>query len=443
MTKNISQNLYRKISVFAIIASLLGSFFMTGTVEASSQTPSINIWWPTNNVSVSGVQPLKATLNGWNVDQYNMYWQVDGGKLNYMPSNYEGYPHKEINIDLTNWYWNSNGVYQLNFVAQNLDGSFLSQAPSTIIVNAPKINVAPAPVVPAPVNTSVFNNAKLFVNPYSDSKNWVSANRNSDPANAALMDKIAAQPETQWFGNWNVDIYKDVSNNVTNITNQGALPVMVAYNIPQRDCGSYSAGGSNSSTAYKIWISDFARGIGNRSAVVLLEPDALPGMDCLSSADQQARIGLINYAVQTLKANSKTAVYIDAGNPNWKTPAVMAALLNQAGIAQADGFSLNISNFYSTAQNITYGTELSALVGNKHFVIDTGRNGLGATSDSQWCNPNGRALGSAPTTSTGNNLVDALLWVKGPGGSDGQCNGGPAAGVFWPAYALGLAVRAN
>ena len=39
-------------------------------------------------------------------------------------------------------------------------------------------------------------------------------------------------------------------------------------------------------------------------------------------------------------------------------------------------------------------------------------------------------------------LNDALYWIKAPGESDGSCNGGPTAGVWWPQYALGLAQRA-
>ena len=35
--------------------------------------------------------------------------------------------------------------------------------------------------------------------------------------------------------------------------------------------------------------------------------------------------------------------------------------------------------------------------------------------------------------------VAAFLWVKEPGDSDGDCRGAPAAGDFWPQYALDLA----
>ncbi|MGH7487297.1 MAG: glycoside hydrolase family 6 protein, partial [bacterium] len=63
------------------------------------------------------------------------------------------------------------------------------------------------------------------------------------------------------------------------------------------------------------------------------------------------------------------------------------------------------------------------------------------TSDDEWCNPAGRGLGSRPTTNTADPLVDAYLWIKSPGESDGACNGAPPAGEWWADYALGLAER--
>jgi endoglucanase len=121
----------------------------------------------------------------------------------------------------------------------------------------------------------------------------------------------------------------------------------------------------------------------------------------------------------------------------------MAQRLRQAGIGRARGFSLNVSNFNATADETAYGHTVAAAVGGKPFVIDTSRNGLGRAPDSAWCNPPGRALGQPPTSQTGDPLVDAYLWIKAPGESDGSCNGAPAAGVWWPEYALGLAQRAT
>lgn len=286
--------------------------------------------------------------------------------------------------------------------------------------------------------TNLFKGARLYVDPASSARRQADAWRRSRPADAALMDKIASQPIAQWVGGWNVNIGNDIADAVARVTGSNSLPVFVAYNIPGRDCGQYSAGGANGSNAYKRWIRDFADGLGGRRAVVILEPDALAGMDCLSSSLQQERVNLIRDAVRVLKAK-RAAVYIDAGHARWVNPGEIADRLNRAGIAEADGFSLNISNFLGNSVNIAYGTEVSKRVGGKHFIIDTSRNGLQSSQSGNWCNPKGQRVGTRPTTQTGNPLVDAFLWIKTPGESDGTCGGGPAAGKWWAEYALGLA----
>lgn len=266
--------------------------------------------------------------------------------------------------------------------------------------------------------------------------------QSSRPAEASEMAKIANQPKAIWMGSWNSNIQTDVQNIVAKANGQ-SIPVFVAYNIPGRDCGSYSAGGSGSLQAYESWIASFAQGIGSHRAAVILEPDALAQITCLSGNDQSQRYQMLSYAVQTFKALGHTAVYLDAGNAAWIGASDMASRLKQAGIDQADGFALNVSNFITSSASISYGQQLSGLVGGKHFVIDTSRNGNGPAPDNTWCNPDGRALGEKPTTQTGNPLVDAYLWIKYPGESDGSCNGAPSAGVWYPDYALGLAQRAS
>jgi endoglucanase len=59
------------------------------------------------------------------------------------------------------------------------------------------------------------------------------------------------------------------------------------------------------------------------------------------------------------------------------------------------------------------------------------------------CNPPGRGVGRRPQLAPGVAGVDAFLWVKRSGESDGACNGGPAGGAWWPDQALGLARRAG
>jgi len=297
-------------------------------------------------------------------------------------------------------------------------------------------NVAPSSAGNPLSGVSFFNDPDA--NPAAQQEQqWQSSN----PTNAALMAKIADQPKAIWMGSWNNNIASDAQLAVDKAGN--SLPVFVAYNIPGRDCGSYSAGGSGSLSAYESWIASFAQGIGTHRAAVILEPDALAQITCLSSGDQSQRYQMLSYAVQTFKSLGHTSVYLDAGNANWIGASDMATRLNQAGIAKADGFAVNVSNFIGTSASVSYGQQISGMVGGKHFVVDTSRNGNGPAPDGAWCNPPGRALGAKPTTQTGNALIDAYLWLKYPGESDGSCNGAPAAGVWYPDYALGLAQRAS
>jgi endoglucanase len=291
--------------------------------------------------------------------------------------------------------------------------------------------------------TSTLNGATLWVDPTSNARLTGDAWFLTRPADANMLYKIAAAPQARWIGNWNANVRADVDAVTTTVTRAGAMPVFVAYNIPQRDCGGLSGGNTTAASTYRSWIRAFANGIAGRRATVILEPDALAGMDCLTATDQQLRLDLLSYAVQTLRSSSSVAVYLDAGNPAWQTPSTMASRLAGAGLAIAQGFSLNVSSFFTTDDNLRYGQIISSITGGKHFIIDTSRNGLGAAPDLAWCNPPGRAIGNWPNTRPGIANVDAFLWIKAPGESDGACNGAPAAGTWMPEYALGLAQRAT
>jgi endoglucanase len=285
--------------------------------------------------------------------------------------------------------------------------------------------------------------ADLFVTPGTHAAVQAAAWGGSRPADAALMERLASVPQALWFGDWTADPASAVESATRSSAATGALPVLVAYNIPMRDCGGLSGGGGADPGSYRSWIRSFAGGVAGRAALVVLEPDALAQAGCLTSPEAAERMRLLADAVAVLKQNPQVRVYVDAGHARWLSPAEAARRLREAGIDMADGFSLNVSNFLSDAENIAYGREISRLVGGKGFVIDAGRNGLGPTADLQWCNPAGRALGRLPSVHTGEEGLDAYLWIKTPGESDGACNGGPDAGQWWPEYALDLARRAG
>mgnify|MGYP005811279581 CR=1 FL=1 len=389
--------------------------------------------------------------------------------------------------------------------------------------------------------------ARLYVNPHSTTVAAAHhlrgpATPGSPKADARLLSHY---PTATWFtGGTPRKVHEDVAKVVRGARKDGSVPVLVAYNVANRDCGQYSAGGAQSTTEYEAWIDGFAAGIGDAPTAVILEPDGLgliPNYvspidgtsNCsIPGVDPNDRFAQLGYAIDTLKKNPRTAVYLDATHTGWQNVGESAQRLLRAGVQRADGFFLNVSNYQFTANLVAYGTWISSCIalaerdraadpaaydfgatcGNQywnggpattwdgaamdttqvwrsepysgvhddlawntvgvdsryaamlgstrpttHFVIDTSRNGQGPwTGTLDWCNPPGRGLGLRPTTTTGNPLVDAYLWVKVPGESDGQCDrsgtgadpewGGivdPPAGAWFPAQAHQLIALAN
>jgi endoglucanase len=251
---------------------------------------------------------------------------------------------------------------------------------------------------------------------------------------AAVASRIAAQPTAVWLGDWysTAQLRSVVAGAVATADRQGKTPVFVTYAIPGRDCGSYSAGGLSAS-AYRSFSATLASSLAGHRAAVVVEPDALAQLAC-PGVDATARTALIADQAKRLSA-AGASVYLDAGHESWVPASTMASRLRSAGLQYARGFSLNVSNYYSTSGERAYGAQLRALTG-KSFVIDTSRNGRGATG--QWCNATGAALGSSPQVVNDGTGLDALLWIKAPGESDGTCNGGPSAGAWYAAGAARL-----
>lgn len=377
--------------------------------------------------------------------------------------------------------------------------------------------------------------------------------RNGDRTDAVALAQMEATPQAVWVTGGTPDqVRRQVHKTMLEAAAQQAVPVLVAYNIPGRDCAQYSSGGATDPAAYQAWISAFAAGIGGGKAVVIVEPDALGNMpsNCagygsstypFTDAD---RISEVSYAVTALEKDPATTVYLDGSNSHWQSVGTITQRLVDAGVQRAQGFFLNVSNYQSDAASTTYGTWVSdciamatdptnwaygkeadcasqyypatvddpstwalttawyqqnmgSSVATTHFVVDTSRNGQGPATmkayaaapynqpasvistlfQGNWCNPTGAGLGVRPSANTGVPLLDANLWIKTPGQSDGQCDaaGGvrawdytaytkpgwpttaadqalfdplwgivdPAAGAWFPQQALELVQKAN
>ncbi|MFE2917467.1 glycoside hydrolase family 6 protein [Kitasatospora indigofera] len=363
---------------------------------------------------------------------------------------------------------------------------------------------AAGPAAPAAAR-SLPAGTHFFIDPASKAaQQAVTDLRAGDAAGAAAMAKLASWPVARWFTG--TADPAQTTREMAELQAKAAVlrqtPVAVAYNIPGRDCSQYSAGGAADSGQYAAWVDALAKGIGQRPTVVVLEPDglALSPAFCGGTAQQQAdRLAETNAAVDRLERQSGALVYLDGGHSSWQNVGTMAELLRAGGVARAQGFFLNVSNYQRDADLVRYGTlvakctwylantpgaaaddcanqywpqadadawyaaHVPADARLPHFVIDSSRNGQGPWTptaqypDPQtWCNPPARGLGTRPTAATGVPLLDAYLWIKVPGESDGSCTRGttggtdpeyggvdPVAGAWWPEQAHGLAEQAS
>ena len=253
------------------------------------------------------------------------------------------------------------------------------------------------------------------------------------------VSKIFEHPTSFWFGQRSGKPIKNLTKRMNRLFNRAGdcLPVLVCYNLPNRDMGHYSKGGAKSKDNYLVWLESIAQAIGDREIIVIFEPDAIPHCTQLDKDDAEQRLSLIKNALWVLVERCKARVYIDVGHSNWLDPETAGKLLDKVGNKFVRGFSVNVSNFRTTHESMAWSKRVAEYTKYKHFVIDTSRNGVGPYGN-DWCNPPGRALGIPPTTDTREELCDALLWIKVPGESDGKANGGPRAGRFWPEYANDL-----
>ena len=432
-----------------------------------------------------------------------------------------------------------------------------AMAPGLASAATPAVPSAPsAPSAPAATQTghSLAADTRFFVPPPASGavSQILQLVGSGDLRDAASVTKMVATPQAVWFtGGTPAQVEKQARTTLVEAALERAVPVLVAYDVPGRDCAQYSAGGALDQAAYEAWISSLAAGIGTSKAVVILEPDALGNLPsgCNLSTTvypytDAERIAEISYAVTALEQDPNISVYLDGTHSAWQSVGTITQRLLEAGVQSAQGFYLNVSNYQPTPELVDYGTWISdciamvtdpanwsydqpgncasqyypatqsdfstwdlstqwyaqnmdGAVASTHFVIDTSRNGNGPNDMStygsapynqpasvvstlasgSWCNPPDSGLGLTPTSNTGVPLLDAYLWVKTPGQSDGQCDaaGGvrawnyadytqsswpttaadqnlfdplwgltdPAAGAWFPQQALQLAQDAN
>jgi len=223
--------------------------------------------------------------------------------------------------------------------------------------------------------------------------------RKGDLKGALDLAAMLGEGHAVWLtGGTPHDAWHTVAATIREARVQRRTPILVAYDVPYRDCQGLSAGGAADTAAYEAWIDGFAAGIGNARAVVVLEPDSLgiipynttifgatdacqpTVIDATGAtvpapgADPTDRYAQLAYALVRLATKAPNAkVYVDGTHSAWLGVSEAAFRINhltttatqtaQAADLPFDpsevGFFLDVSNFQPIDQLIQFGTWVS------------------------------------------------------------------------------------
>ncbi|KXX73958.1 putative exoglucanase GH6D [Madurella mycetomatis] len=262
---------------------------------------------------------------------------------------------------------------------------------------------------------------------------------------------------------------------------------LVLYNLPDRDCSAGESAGElhSDQDGLEIYKREFIKPYAEKVAAakdltftIVLEPDSLAnlvtntGIESCANAAPVYREG-IAHAIASLQYDH-VHLYIDAAHGGWlgwdpNLPLAakeFAEVVKLAGEGKKiRGFVTNVSNYNpfnaAVRENYTewsnswdeshYASSLAPHLEAEglpaHFIVDQGRVHLpGAREEwGEWCNVEPAGFGPAPTTETNNTVVDAIVWVKPGGESDGECGmeGATRAGEWFDEYAQMLVKNAD
>ena len=275
----------------------------------------------------------------------------------------------------------------------------------------------------------------------------------------AMLSKIASEPEPQRISIYSMgggpgaifgQTQKVICQNAT--ADPGAIVAFNTYFLHPTLGGCANAAQVNAyMPTFKRQINEMAAAIDKRPALILAEIDALGSSACIARhGGLGAWEAALKYEVDTFEALPHTVVYVEGGYSDSNSVAYTAKALNAVGVNKIQGFFTNDTHNQWTINEIRWATKIATRTHGAHFIVNTSSNGQGPKLNphpttqgvEDLCNPPGRGLGPKFNTDTGFPYADAFMWTHPPGNASG-CGGGPSAGVFWPAYAIGLAQRAN
>ncbi|KAI3076684.1 CAZyme family GH6 [Aspergillus niger] len=367
-----------------------------------------------------------------------------------------------------------------------------------------------SPTTTASASGNPFSGYQLYVNPYYSSEvaslaiPSLTGSLSSLQAAATAAAKV---PSFVWLDTAaKVPTMGDYLADIKSQNAAGANPPIagqfVVYDLPDRDCAALASNGEyliadDGVEHYKSYIDSIREILVQYSDVhtlLVIEPDSLANLvtnlnvaKCANA--ESAYLECTNYALTQLNLPN-VAMYLDAGHAGWlgwpanQQPAAnlfASVYKNASSPAAVRGLATNVANYnawtISSCPSYTQGNSvcdeqqyinaiaplLQAQGFDAHFVVDTGRNGKQPTGQQawgDWCNVINTGFGERPTTNTGDALVDAFVWVKPGGESDGTSDSSatrydahcgysdalqpaPEAGTWFQAYFVQLLTNAN
>ncbi|KAF2176787.1 glycoside hydrolase family 6 protein [Zopfia rhizophila CBS 207.26] len=347
-------------------------------------------------------------------------------------------------------------------VASAITGALAAPAPPSPAEQGPITARANAAACATPVTLSgnPFAARSIYANKEYSKEVISAAAAITDSALKAAATKVAQVGTFLW-----IDTRARISVVEDNLKDVPCdqIAALVIYDLPGRDCAAKASNGELAAgdiTTYKSGYIDpivaIFKKYPNTAIALVIEPDSLPNL--VTNADKQAckdsekgyKEG-VAYALKQLNLPN-IAMYIDAGHGGWlgwndnlKPGAnMLATVYKDAGSPkQVRGFATNVAGWnawdlvpgefskttdaqWNKAQNEKeyvklFSPELKSAGMPGQAIIDTGRNAVQGLRKEwgNWCNVNGAGFGVRPTSQTGDSLVDAFVWVKPGGESDG------------------------
>lgn len=203
----------------------------------------------------------------------------------------------------------------------------------------------------------------------------------------SMLGEIALRPKSKWFGAWikPSDIADKVRSHVKNAQNgdPNALVQMTTFALkPWEHAACKSLPTQAQKDFYRRWTRQFAAGVGNAHAAIVLQADG-PFALC-APGGSKVYSHLIAYSAKVLGALPNAAVYIDAGAADWMKDDVnrAARLLIPAGVEHVRGFALNSTHYSPTEREVRFGAAVarelaSRGITGKRFIVNTSSNGKG------------------------------------------------------------------